>query len=285
MIGIILINYHSENEVLDYLKHEISKISYPYKVVIVNNSSDAENELILTDLLQKDGQVRLDEDYFIINGGSNLGYAKANNLGARFLMDRFPIEHFLFSNADIEIQNGNDIDLLIKRLESSDKIGGIGPRVIGKKGEEQSPHTYIPFCRYIGWYLLKPLKGKVSLLKMKPDKNQKVDGVNGRKCYWVSGCFMLVKAQNFIDAGMFDPYTFLYCEEKILSERFLKNGHQFYFEPVAIIHHNQDDKQTDERKKEMANMIFNNDCYYYQTYRGVPDFLIRFLRMIRKIWN
>ncbi len=285
MIGIILINYHSENEVLDYLKHEISKISYPYKVVIVNNSADTESKRILTNLLLEDEHVKLNKNIFIINAESNLGYAKANNLGARFLKDRFPIDYYLFSNTDIEIQNGNDIDLLIKHLESSDKIGGIGPRVIGKKGEDQSPHTYIPFCRYFAWYLLKPLKGKISMLRMKPNENERDNSINGSWCYWVSGCFILVKAQNFIDAGMFDPYTFLYCEEKILAEKFLKNGHQFYYEPAVVIHHNQDNKQTDERKKEMANMIFNNDCYYYQTYRGVPGFLIRLIRIIRKIWN
>ena len=275
--------------IANYINTELSKIKSPHKIVIVNNSSSIESNKFFNKELRalpvENSIINTRSDIFLLSPDSNLGYAKANNLGAKFLMNRFSVKHLLFSNTDIEIQNGEDIDLLLKSLHSSNKIGGVGPRVIGKKGEDQSPHPYIPFYRYFGWFLFKPLKGKISSLRMKSDKSEKVNGISGRTCYWVSGCFMLVKAQNFIEVGMFDAFTFLYCEEKILAERFLKNGQQFYFEPAVVIRHNQDDNQSDKRKKEIANMIFNNDCYYYKIYRGVSRYMIWLIRLIRRIQN
>jgi GT2 family glycosyltransferase len=282
MLGIVLINYHSENEIIDFLANEIVKITIPFKIVIVNNSFNTKIDSDLSYRIHKATPFKIDKDIFILNSEYNLGYAKANNRGAVFLMDKFEIQNLLFSNNDIEIVDGKDIENLIKTLSSLDKIGGIGPRVTGKNGIDQSPHQYISFYRYFGWILFRPLKGKLTLIQKGFGDNIKSEQTP-RICYWVSGCFMLVKAKEFVKAGMFDPYTFLYCEEKILAERFLKNGLHFFYEPAAIVHHHQNDSYSNERKREIANLIFQNDCYYYKTYRGIPGFLIWMIRFVRKI--
>ncbi|MCB2208720.1 MAG: hypothetical protein KQH67_10550 [Bacteroidetes bacterium] len=282
MLGIVLINYNSEKVVIDFLSHEIVKIKLPYKVAIVNNSFDEKGDAILSYETLKTYGFKTEKDIFILNARGNLGYAKANNMGAGFLMEKFDIEHLLFSNNDIEISNGNVIAHLLHTLNSDQRLGGIGPRVIGKDGHDQSPHAYISFFRYFGWFLFKPLKGKVPLLQ-KDFRSRRKSEQSAGICYWVSGCFMLVKAKEFINAGMFDPFTFLYCEEKILAERFLINGLHFYYEPATFVHHNQDDSLSIERKREIANLIFQNDCYYYKTYRGIPDFLIWIIRLVRRI--
>lgn len=282
MLGIVLINYKSEKEVISFLENEISKIKYPYKIVIVNNSSSNKDDDFLTKNLANNSLFKFNESVFLLNADSNLGYAKANNLGAEFLIRKFKVKYLLFSNNDIQINKGTDINLLISRLKSSKQIGGIGPRVIGKDDNDQSPHQYISFYRYFGWILFKPLKGKVPIIQ-KDYKTQKVPEQTARTCYWVSGCFMILKAEEFVLAGKFDPFTFLYCEEKILAERFLKIGLHFIYEPSTIVYHHQDDSYTINRKREIADLIFKNDCYYYKTYRNVPGLMIWFLSSIRKI--
>ena len=94
---------------------------------------------------------------------------------------------------------------------------------------------------------------------------------------------MIVKAEVFFNAGLFDSQTFLYCEEKILAERFLKIGKKFYFDPhTGIIHKQGATINRHFEEKITKEMIFKNDCYYYKKYKSTPDFLIWILRLIRK---
>lgn len=82
-IGIILINYNSELEILKFIKNELSHVNYENKIVIVNNSNSVESKKTLVDSLEKEGLIDLlDTSIFIITKNENLGYAKANNFGA-----------------------------------------------------------------------------------------------------------------------------------------------------------------------------------------------------------
>ena len=53
----------------------------------------------------------------------------------------------------------------------------------------------------------------------------------------VGGCFHLVRVDAFSRCGGFDPRTFLYWEEEILSARLRKLGLCVYFEASVAIRH------------------------------------------------
>lgn len=60
----------------------------------------------------------------------------------------------------------------------------------------------------------------------------------------------------FMDAGMFDEYTFLYYEEVILSERLTKIGKRTYYEPsVAALHYEEGSSTTSNEKKRKTEKI------------------------------
>jgi len=287
LLGIIIVNYKSEKETVNYINTELSKITSPNKIVIVNNSSSIEsNRFFIKELRTfpaKNNNIDKKFNIFLLSPNENLGFAKANNLGATFLMNHFNIEYLLFTNSDIVFSDNDVVESLISKAVTDDKIGGIGPRVAGKNDIFQSPHEEISFYRYFGWYLLKPLKGNVSLLRKNTSEKTQRNFQTAHYCYWVSGCFMIVKAEVFFNAGMFDSKTFLYSEEKILAERFLRIGKKFYFEPHTGVIHKQGATTSKHLKElEIKEMIFKNDCYYYKTYRGIPDYLIWTLRLIRK---
>ena len=287
MLGIIIVNYKSEKLTASFVKNEISKVSTPNKIVIVNNSCSSEDKVFFHKELNaidvEETMTEINSDIFLITPTKNLGFAKANNMGAAFLNTHFNIDYLLFTNNDIVLSDKNVVEHLISIAETDKIIGGIGPGVIGKDGRFQSPHQRISFYRYFGWYLLMPLRRKKSLPEKHTSDKTKRNFQTAHYCYWVSGCFMIVKKESFFAAGMFDSKTFLYSEEKILAERFLNIGKRFYFEPQKEVIHSQG-AITEKHFKtlDINEMIFRNDCYYYKAYRNVPGILIWILRVIRR---
>ncbi|MDD6655892.1 MAG: hypothetical protein PUE95_01105 [Lachnospiraceae bacterium] len=94
----------------------------------------------------------------------------------------------------------------------------IGLKIVTLEGAIQSP------CREIGpieemvirYWALKPFDLLLSY-------HNDLDYTNESKyCYRIRGCFIIAKAVLFKAAGMFDPHTFMFGEEKIIAERLKK---------------------------------------------------------------
>lgn len=287
LIGIVLINYHSELETIQFIKNELYHINYKNKIVIVNNSNSVESNNILEYNLQMEGLIDLlGISIFIISKNENLGYAKANNFGALFLKEKFSTNYILFSNTDITFKDNNVVDILVDKLKLlPEDIAVIGPRVIGLDGHDQSPHSKIPFIRYFAWRLFPFLRGKVSFLKRKETKYSDYVIYEGY-CYWVSGCFMIVKSSLFFNANMFDEYTFLYGEESILAERLKNNNNFMYIYPkVEIIHKEGGTTRNSFTSKKLKQYLLSSSYYYYVNYLGVSKYLINLLKALDRINN
>lgn len=149
MLGIIIVDYKGSARTVEYVKSEVSKISIPKKVVIVNNcASDESNNYyveqlgaqIITDAIS----IKETDDIFVIPSTENLGFAKGNNLGADFLIKNFHFNYLLFSNNDIILKDADVVESLINKLSSDSSIGMIGPQIVGFDGKRQSPnHIYL----------------------------------------------------------------------------------------------------------------------------------------------
>ncbi len=272
MLGIVLINYNSEKELVHYVYTEISKITYPYKICIVNNSASVtSNQIFIKELgavaTNKNDKTDHASDIFLLSPENNLGYARANNLGAQFLNDLFNINYILFSNSDIVFVDMNVVEMLISKAASDNNIGGIGPRVIGDNGLDQSPIIFIHPVKYLAKYLFKPVKRKILKNSNLESENTFNDTYKEGYCYTVSGCFMLVKTDVFLLAGKFDPDTFLYSEERILSERLNKIGSRFYYFPdVSVLHHEGTITRKSFNMREMKSFLFDSEYHYYTKY-------------------
>ena len=284
MVGIVLINYHSEDELTAFVKNELQHIKVPYKIVVVNNSySESSEECLRKGFTTHGLEHLLDTTIFIITKNENLGYARANNFGATFLKSKFQLDYLLFSNTDIVFTDIDVVETLIHQLQILPKeVAAIGPRVVGLDGKDQSPHAEISFKRYFAWNAFPFLKGQFKFLQK--NKNETSYILKNDYCYWVSGCFVMVKAKDFFEAKLFDETTFLYGEEKMLSERLLKNNKRTYFYADATILHQHGGTTTQHIKNNKRDkMVFENECYYYSRYKNVPKVMIKVLKAIYAI--
>lgn len=278
MLGIILINYRNSKEVATYIFDELSKITIEKKIIIIDNSCDVKT---YDELLNLTGAIDLtnnaitdkNDSIFAVNTMTNLGYAKGNNLGFEILMNSFECEFVLFSNSDIRITDNDTVSYLISILKSDSNIALIGPKVIYPDGIDQSPNNYIPFFRkYIAAYLLRPFFRK----KMENGYNSDVVyNAPAGYYYRLIGCFIIAKSIDFKAAGMFDEETFLYAEEKILSERLKVINKTCYYDPAKTIIHYE--SKTIAKKLTLIKkwfQIYKSDKYYYTKYRKLSSIYV-----------
>lgn len=288
MLAIIVVNYKNEQKTISFVQHELSKITVPHKIIIVNNGANKQSNQILTDYLQACIVYNIEKRYpqhlcYIINNSENSGFAQGNNLGASFAKKQITPDFILFTNNDIKFISDNVVEKLLNKLKSIPEAGIIGPKIIGLKGELQSPEPFYSFWnRHIWMYISTLFYSKKKKIK-KFQLNYAQSAQEGFH-YKVMGSFFIVKAQDFYQCGMMDPNTFLYAEETILSERMKQIGKKVYYTPeVTVLHEHRATTDKHLKKKLQNKLAFQSECYYYKKYIGTNILLIYIGKVIFKI--
>lgn len=290
MLAIVIVSYKSEPLTIDFVKRELSKVTLPHKIIIVNNAATDESNNIykegLDAVLVDAGQKRVDNVeklVYVISNPENSGFAIGNNIGAKFARDNFNPEYFLFTNNDIKLVQDDVVGKLIAKLSEHPEVGIIGPMVRGLNGDYQSPEPYMSFAdRFIWIYLSTPFLSKErKRSRFNLDYAEKArEGYH----YRVMGSFFMVPAKAYFECGMMDEHTFLYAEEMILSERMLSIGKKTYYDPeVCVIHaHGATIKKSIPSRK-MMNIQFNSNAYYYHHYKKVSKLEIALGKLVYNI--
>lgn len=259
MIEVIIINFGNPERTIRFVQEECAKIKAPHRVAVVDNGSGLE---ALEKL--KAGLSGLAD---IIPANKNLGFAKANNLGAEYAIKQ-DSDLLLFVNNDIVFTDPDVVDHLAARLESLPDAGMIGPKVVGLDGRLQSPEPYKSFCQN---HLL-PYWGKLVYGQEKLDAKMQKDYAEKAQEGWhyrIMGSFMMMRAADFTACGGMDPGTFLYAEEAILSERLKKIGKGVWYEPsVQVLHEHGATITSHYSRVRRRRMKLDSDIYYYKKYRG-----------------
>lgn len=275
MIGIVVVVYKSFEDTVEFITNEIPKIEETKKVVIVDNAATVEGSRQLAEscnaaLVNESDDIDKQHNVFVISEKENLGYARGNNVGAKFLNENFDIEYFVFSNNDIQIIEKDVISKLTTFLRDNEKIALAGPMIQEPAGAFHEGHTKtVTIYRRIGWNILPFLRKKVK------STDESYRSTTPYECIWVSGCFFVIKNEAFKKVDGFDNGTFLYGEEIILSERLKRIGYKTYFYPNAtIIHaHSQTIGKTFNYYK-MQELNMTSAVYYYKHYKNVPKLFL-----------
>lgn len=310
--GIVVVSYHNAEGTSRYVTEQLTPLSNDYRVVIVAVDAD---EAYGRKLAEDCGVAYVVDTEHVTEHSlgwciatiENLGYARGNNLGVVVLKaSGMEFDAYLFSNDDVEIMSADVLGRLWTSMKQDSDVAGIGPRVIGLDGNDQSPHTrYISPWRQIGWKLFAFLRkghstsavysgsdthsvAEMSKVRqaqrtaMQAMEQATLQAPAGGKCYWVSGAFMMVRADRFETVGGFDSRTFLYFEEVILAERFMRHGWHFAFEPsVAVVHYEGGSTTVKSCKCNAIEM--ESKILYYKEYKHVSATLLWLYKRIEHI--
>ncbi len=288
MYSLIIIDYNSMDETMEYIKHfkaHSTDFEHCHPIVIDNYNSIEKGKELMSKfgIVSRLGAINEKEVYTVTIEdikiyyccyGLNAGFAKGNNLGAKIARTFFQDKYYLFSNNDIVLNENFDIYHFECVFSNNIDIGVIGPRVTSPSGKEQSP------CRKISTFRQLFLNYWAYALPFLEPKSDLDYTGESKKCYWVSGCFMLVKADIFDAIDGFDEATFLYCEEMILAERIIKKtASSYYCSEYKITHLGGGTTKKTSSVIRIMEMRFQSLCYYQREYRNCPKVIISLARI------
>lgn len=288
MLSVVIVSYKNNQRTVQYVQEELSKVNVPCKIVIVNNAATSESNAELANNLHAEivdvGCTSSDDsNVYIINNPVNSGFAKGNNIGAKFAIDVLKANYILFSNNDIKIIDCDVVEQLLEKLKTLPDVGIIGPRVVGLKGELQSPEPYLSFWDRMVWMYLSTLFISQERKIRKFHLNYSQEASEGFH-YKIMGSFFMVRAKDFVDCGMMDEHTFLYAEESILTERMNAIGLKAYYYPkVSVLHDHGVTTKQHLKKNQVRDLKFESECYFYRRYKHTPLWQIWVGKIVHKL--
>ena len=270
-IAVVILNYNSWQETLEeaQLVNRTCGINYEDIIIVDNNSpNNSEKEL----------RKNAHKGYIFIESGTNKGYAAGNNLGiCQALKDQ--CTYVLITNNDIRFRSAS-IYRLKQLLESSDRIGIVGPQVVGLDGFHQpSVAMYRTGIREIFHFYtgFRCFHRKA----MREYQGMDQDAGGQYPVYHVSGCCFLMNRKAAETLYPLDENTFLYDEELIIGIRMEQAGLQTWYCGTAVVEHHHG-YTTQKNSAFMQKCIRESEQYYCREYLQANGITLIFLNLYRK---
>lgn len=160
----------------------------------------------------------------VIRSDHNLGFAGGNNLGIKAANGKYI---FLINNDTIF--NDFNVQALIDRLESSDKIGIVCPKIRFTWGNNP--------IQYTGYTPLSKITVRNKAIGFgEEDKGQYE---TAHPTPYAHGAAMLIKREAIEKIGLMPECFFLYYEELDWSMMFTRAGYQIWYEPACTVYHKE----------------------------------------------
>lgn len=223
-ITFIIVSWNNENEIRDCLSSIIRFTPVPFKIIVVDNlSSDNTREIVKNEF----PQVKL------IESSENLGFARANNLGLKYVDSTY----VCFINPDVILTE--DIVLpSIKFLEKDKSIGLVSCRLTNKDGSRQNSclsfinhYSIIINILHLGKLLPRYLCRKLAPEYYKIQKGRYMPD-------WVIGAEMIMRTHDANSIHGFSEEYFMYTEDMDFCKKiqFYLNKKILFNADVSLIH-------------------------------------------------
>lgn len=265
-VGVVVLNYNNYDLTIKSVD-KIVNFNSMITIVIVDNCSLNDSYNILLNRYKDNSSV------YVIKSNKNNGYAYGNNFGAKYIQKNcIDVKYLFIMNPDIIVPNINVFQVMKKYLELDEKIGCITTSTVLNNYFHQPNESTWSFLNK------RELMFGCSLFRYK-GKLHKDFFIEKNELSYVDvtqGCFFGIKLDNFIDAGMFDENTFLYCEEIILAKKLKKINKVGAYLPFIYIEHNHITKNKNllsyKNKSFDLKCFYHSRKYYIKKYSGYNRF-------------
>lgn len=214
-LSVVIVTYNSEEYIKKCLESVFDKLPKGTQVIVVDNASNDKTVDIIEENFSKVN---------LIIQSVNLGFSKANNLGAKVADG----EYLVFLNPDSQILEMNFSE--VKNVFENDKnIGLIAPKLIRQDGSTQPSVTTLPtlsgaIARY--WFGQKSAYGEYV-----PSSSEPI-GVEA-----IYAACWIMKRDIFKKMGGFNEKYFLYFEDIDFCRKLKTHGLKILYYPRAVVKH------------------------------------------------
>jgi len=205
-----------------------SKAAFQYEIIVVDNHSEDESIDYLREA-DKKGTIRL------IEAGANLGYGKANNLGVKHVKGEF----IVISNPDIFVKP-DTMQKMLNYLKKHKEIGILAPRLRYYNGQiQESCRRHMTFFDLvIKRTFLKKIphfKKRLNRYLMNDFDHNKTQPVD-----LVTGAYFMMRKAVYDEVNGFDPRYFLFMEDYDLCLKVHEAGYPVvYFSETEAEHYHK----------------------------------------------
>jgi len=224
-VSIIIVNYNTR----DLLEQCVESVFL--------HTTDIHFEIIIVDNASSDGSTEMIKRNFpyviLIESKENLGFGRANNLGAKHANGKYL---FLLNSDTILIENS--IKLLYDYFENNtnDKLALIGCKLLDiNKNPHISYGNFPTIKQELFEYGLSKIFKKYYLKNLSPSVSDNSNRL--REVDYLMGADLFFKKKIFEEIGGFDEDFFLYYEETEICYRLKAKGYQILWVPITSIIH------------------------------------------------
>jgi len=260
IFGVVILTYNSEEVIIQCVcavKSALGAVSH--EVVVVDNASQDDSAALVE---------RTFTDVKVVRTGANLGYARGNNVGGRYLATR-DCRYIAFVNPDVTVgpstlQTMQDV---ADRYGDAGCIGGIA--IHNGKRIERSFRTKPTYLEKIILYSnsrdLPLLRTILAGITKRLEKRHFISLNTTQPVYAVSGACIVFPCSAYKKIDGFDERTFLFQEEFIISERLRQVGLLVYGCPEATYEHIHG-HSVGQRLLRAQRIFIDSEQYLIRTY-------------------
>ena len=246
-LSIITINYNGLKDTCALI--ETIPFNDKMEVIVVDNAS-TNNEA--TEIERKFPYVK------VIRSNKNLGFAGGNNLGIKAARGKY----LLVINNDTYFKEFS-IQALIDRIESSDKIGIVCPKIRFAWGSNP--------IQYAGYTPLSKVTVRNQAIGFgEEDKGQYE---TAHPTPYAHGAAMLIKREAIEKVGLMPECYFLYYEELDWSMMFTRAGYQIWYDPACTIYHKESQATGQNSSLRTYYITRNRLLLVKRNYSGINKYI------------
>ena len=269
-VSVIIVNYKTPDLVkacVDSIcKHTMD---LDYEIIVVDNgSNDGSYEQL---------QESLSDKVILIKSTDNLGFGKANNLGACSASGNW----LFLLNSDTLLLN-NAISILFHYIEDHHEVGIVGGNLYSADGKPSGSYCEIfdtveSVKKQSRWYeIIRSINNRRQIAKLPAGeriRRQYQEHFNfsdvPKDVAYIYGTDLMISRELFLQIDGFDPDFFMYGEETELSFRVHKKGYCIRSIPNARIMHldgasvkrEEEFNQKQYAMRSMGSMLYFEKCF------------------------
>ena len=219
------------------------------EVIVVDNASKEDEASIIS---KQYPQVK------VIRSNKNLGFAGGNNFGIREAKG----DYILLINNDTYFKEFN-IESLIKRLESSDKIGVVCPKLRFAWGTNP--------IQYAGYTPLTNITLRNHAIGFGEEDKGQYDTAHPTP--YAHGAAMFIKREAIDKVGLMPECFFLYYEEIDWSMMFTRAGYEIWYDPSCTVYHKESQTTGQNSPLRTYYITRNRLLLVKRNYKGITKYL------------
>ncbi|MDC2816368.1 glycosyltransferase [Leuconostoc suionicum] len=270
MFVFVILHYQSFDETAAETMHIINDLSGKNRVVIVDNASPNGSGKKLEELFLNNKNVD------VILSNNNTGYAKGNNLGIRYALEKYSPDFIILANNDIEFKQNNFSELLQESFQKKN-FDILGPDIfVPETGIHQNPKQSNSYTieqvqkinnnsrRLLNQnnllFSFRANLKRVSRLRKFVIQKRKATSIKTDTIQLnvVLHGSLLVFSKQFFDKMMtpFDEKTFFYFETEILDRKMKELNMIAKYDPSMLVYHHQNTSTRQSFKNAKAQQEF-----------------------------